>query len=361
MKVDLSRLAGENPPARRKKHPLCFLILGACLLLVGILCFPVKEPEPEEIRMGFLESKEMILDGLPTNGQQKEPEETVSTLAMAGGEEVLDVLTEPSEDAKKAGVLYKDCGGEILERRDGWTKISSGQLTGWVEDQYLLFDEEAASLARETGTRMVIAETASLRIRQEPSLSGDVIGLVKEHDTAKITGIMDDGWVEVDYHQKTGYVSLDHVDLESVPKTGKTVEELMEQKKRTEAGRKTVRAGYAGTASDLQMLAAIVYCEAGNQPYEGKVAVADVVLNRVKSARFPGDINSVIRSPRQFSPVSSGKYDRVLASGHIPESCYQAARDAMSGVSYVGECLFFKNPAIAGAHPGITIGNHVFW
>ena len=112
---------------------------------------------------------------------------------------------------------------------------------------------------------------------------------------------------------------------------------------------------------DRTLLAAIIYCEAGGESYEGKVAVGNVVLNRVKSAAFPDTVEAVIRSPGQFSPVASGRFDRILTSGRIPESCYQAAEDAMNGISYVNACLFFKNPHIAGAHAGITIGNHVFW
>ena len=109
------------------------------------------------------------------------------------------------------------------------------------------------------------------------------------------------------------------------------------------------------------MLATIIYCEAGNQPWEGKVAVGNVVLNRIASGSFPNDMDSVLRAPSQFTPVGSGKYDRMLGSGRVPQSCYDAAQAAMDGESYVGGCLYFKNPKIAGAHDGTVIGEHVFW
>ena len=66
-----------------------------------------------------------------------------SDLVMANVSKAANVRTEPDEDAAKAGVLYKDCGGRILERRDGWTRIQSGDLVGWVKDDYLLFDDDA--------------------------------------------------------------------------------------------------------------------------------------------------------------------------------------------------------------------------
>lgn len=112
---------------------------------------------------------------------------------------------------------------------------------------------------------------------------------------------------------------------------------------------------------DLMQLSAIIYCEAGGESYEGQVAVGAVVLNRVKSPSFPNTVSEVIRAAGQFSPVSSGRFDRVLSSGSIPAVCIQAAQDALNGANPVGSALYFKNPKKAGAHAGLTIGNHVFW
>ena len=60
---------------------------------------------------------------------------------MADVQDALNVRAEASEESEKVGLLYKDCGGRILERKDGWTKIKSGDLIGWAKDDYLLFDE----------------------------------------------------------------------------------------------------------------------------------------------------------------------------------------------------------------------------
>lgn len=116
--------------------------------------------------------------------------------------------------------------------------------------------------------------------------------------------------------------------------------------------------GMEFSSSDLDMMAAIIECEAGGESYTGKVAVGAVVMNRVRSSLFPNTIAGVIYQNKQFSPVGSGRFAIVLARG-ANESCYEAAREAMSGVSPVGNCVFFRTP-IPGL-TGIQIGGHIFY
>lgn len=111
--------------------------------------------------------------------------------------------------------------------------------------------------------------------------------------------------------------------------------------------------------SDRKLLANLIYCEAGGEPYEGQVAVGAVVINRLLSAKFPNTIVGVIYQNRQFSPVASGRLELALAQDKATEKCYRAADEAMSGVTNVGNCLFFRTP-IEGL-TGISIGGHIFY
>lgn len=113
------------------------------------------------------------------------------------------------------------------------------------------------------------------------------------------------------------------------------------------------------TENDRYLLANLIYCEAGAEPYEGKVAVGSVVINRVLSSKFPNTVLGVIYQNRQFSPVASGRLELALATGKATQSCYQAADEAMAGVTNVGNCVFFRTP-IEGL-TGINIGGHVFY
>lgn len=110
---------------------------------------------------------------------------------------------------------------------------------------------------------------------------------------------------------------------------------------------------------DLQMLATIIYCEAGGEPYAGKLGVGAVVINRLLSSRYPDTIVGVIYQNKQFSPVGSGRFEIALANGSATSSCYQAAQEAMNGMTNVGGCVYFRTP-IEGL-TGLQIGGHIFY
>ena len=105
------------------------------------------------------------------------------------------------------------------------------------------------------------------------------------------------------------------------------------------------------------MLAALVECEAGGESYDGQLAVASVVVNRVKSGAFPNTVSGVIYQGGQFSPVASGRFAMVLAKG-AAGSCTQAANAALSGNTNVSSLYFCQ--ASSGVS-GTVIGNHVFY
>lgn len=110
---------------------------------------------------------------------------------------------------------------------------------------------------------------------------------------------------------------------------------------------------------DRMLLANLIYCEAGAEPYSGQVAVGAVVINRVLSSRYPNTIVGVIYQNKQFSPVNDGHLALALANDRATASCYQAADEAMRGVTNVGQCVYFRTP-IPGIN-GIRIGGHVFY
>lgn len=110
---------------------------------------------------------------------------------------------------------------------------------------------------------------------------------------------------------------------------------------------------------DRYLLANLIYCEAGNQPYEGQLAVGAVVINRVLSSKFPDTVTEVIYQRKQFSPVLDGHLALALANDRATEACYRAADEAMSGVTNVGNRVFFRTP-IPGLE-GLQIGAHIFY
>lgn len=111
-----------------------------------------------------------------------------------------------------------------------------------------------------------------------------------------------------------------------------------------------------GSSDDTALLAALIYCEAGNQSYEGMVAVGAVVMNRVYSSSFPNSISEVIYQGGQFTPASSGSLSSALANG-VPSACYDAAVAAIGGENPVGGALYFNT----GSGKGMKIGDHQFY
>lgn len=132
--------------------------------------------------------------------------------------------------------------------------------------------------------------------------------------------------------------------------------------------------------AEMDMLTAMIYCEARGESYEGQLAVGYVIMNRVRSNKFPNSLEAVLRQNRQFEPAGSGRFDIVLTAywGKIPgvigesewNSCQQAAMVCVNSDSNVGESLFFRTHApvpqlvenLAAAEvPYWIIGNHIFY
>ncbi|NMO95689.1 cell wall hydrolase [Paenibacillus lemnae] len=122
---------------------------------------------------------------------------------------------------------------------------------------------------------------------------------------------------------------------------------------------------YALSAEELLLLQKIVMAEAEGEPYEGKVAVANVVLNRLRSANFPDTIRNVIYQKYQFSPVANGRMDRVKPS----KETIKAVTAALHGHKAVSDdTYFFLSLTLAQdltVHHSRTfskkIGNHSFY
>lgn len=288
-------------------------------------------------------------------GAKREKE---SDLVMVNVQVAMNVRAEADEKSDKVGLLYKDCGGRILERKDGWTRLRSGDLVGWASDEYLLFGEEAEELADEVGNLIVLIKTEALCVREEPNVDAQAMGFIPEDEELEIIEMLDDDWISVKYDEKVGYVSAEYVDIDFHIDEGETMVAIQ---KREEAERKAKLTANQGAVvvggDDTRLLAALIYCEAGSETYNGKLAVGAVVMNRVRSPAYPNTISGVIYASGQFTPAINGKVARVYG-GDIPESCYQAAQAAIAGETNVGGATHFRR---AGNHEGLLIDHQVFW
>lgn len=288
-----------------------------------------------------------------------------SNLVMAKVNEYVNIRQEADQDAEKVGVLYKDCGGDILEKNNEWTKIKSGDVTGWIKNEYLYFGKEAEEVAKDVGVLTAYANTETLRVREEPSLEAGIVGLLANGQA--VEAIAEEGdWVRVSYEGTTGFVSSEYVRVEFGIDTAESMEAIREREEaqraraaaEAEAKRVQQKEAVFATASELDILAALIQCEAGGEPYEGQVAVGAVVMNRVRNGGYPNSITEVIYASGQFVPASGGRMESLILNKTTKASCVQAAQEAINGACNVGDALHFRRN---NGRPGLVIGNHVFW
>lgn len=292
---------------------------------------------------------------------------------MADVEDFLCIRAKGDADAEVVGKLYPTSVATVAKQGKNWTKITSGDVKGYVKTEYLLFGSDAYANAKKVCKKYAHVQTDGLRIRSKANENAQVISVADKKDRLLLNKKADkkDGWVAVTVKAGNGYVSADYVKV----KLGTTdavsiAEEIAAQKAKEAAERAaavtaaasapaaTQHAATSASVDDTTLLAAIIQCEAGSECYEGKVAVGAVVLNRVRSSSYANSISGVIYQSGQFGPASNGSLARVLASGNISSSCRQAAADALAGADPTGGKLSFHR---ANGRDGVVIGNHVFF
>ncbi len=263
------------------------------------------------------------------------------------GNTALNVREEPSTESPWVGKMYAGSGGYILEEGDGWTKIESGSVTGWVSNDYILTGDAGREKALEDSELVIEVLSDALKVRSAPTTAEEnKLRAIYGGETYPVVSV-DNGWVEIEYsEEKTGWVAADYVEIRYSYEVAMSKEEIEE----AEAARKhkdvatTTRSSHAASYDETTLLACLIQCESGS--YEGQLAVANVILNRVNSSKFPNTITEVIYAAGQFSPVRSGSLDARLAKG--PSStALQAATDALNGTNNIGDYLYFRSASSA--------------
>lgn len=348
---------------------------------VNIVTTPSEEIEEEVTEEATEEATEEEVVPVEPTPEELEQQEWQNYM-MPNVEESLNVRVKPNVDADIAGILEKGDRATVLEVGLLWTKIESGNLVGYVSNEYCLYGADALVYAKENCRTIATTTTAGLRIREEMNIESVIIHSLDEGDQLVVdtSATTDEGWVAVSYDEGTYYVCADYVTVSIEVGTGITIEEIEEIAREEEARRiaeeerrareeQAKREAAEKVASDnsamrevdeLTLMAAIIYCEAGAEPYETQVAVGAVIMNRIKSDRFPNNLYDVLSQNRQFMPYRTGVLAKALANGSATDSCYEAARATLyGGEDNTDGCLFFND--YYGTQEGIRYGGMVFW
>lgn len=292
---------------------------------------------------------------------------------MADVKKQMNVRAEASGDAELVGRFRKGDVAEVVEKGEEWTKIRSGNVEGYVKNSYCVYGLDALAYAKENVDTRATVTVNGLRVRSEASTeSGSIVASVSKGATLIVDTETEvpEGWIAVGYIGKTRYVSSEYVDVHFATTEAITIaeeKEIARKKAEEEAKRKAAqtteitvvqRESYDASTDEIMLLAALIQCEAGGEKYEGQLAVGAVVMNRVRSSRYPNSISEVIYSPGQFTPAGNGTVASVLERGP-KESCIQAAQEAVNGVDNTNGAKSFRQKKSGRA--GLVIGGHVFF
>ena len=344
-----------------------------------------------------------------------------TTTAMASGigvidaKDMLDIHAEANTASAVIGQVMEDGLVAILAKYNDWVQIQAGEIAGWVPAENLveteISNEEAVAaneqvIAERTGAtasedeffaeeEVQQDETAALQAEASKAAQNEIEEVQAAEEAARIeaeaqakAAAEEAARLAAEAQAKAAAEEAARLEAEAQAKAAEEAARLeaeVQAKAAEEAARLEAEAQAkaaaeeaaqleaeaqqaalaaqaaqtaAISAEELKLLANIIYCEAGSESYVGKVAVGNVIMNRVKSASQPNTITEVVYAKGQFSPVRNGSLQRALSSDKADAACYQAAIEALAGAQPVGGKLFFRRN---NGRSGQVIGHHVFY
>lgn len=158
-----------------------------------------------------------------------------NSLAFAKVTNYVNIRDKASEEGEIVGKLYDNAAATILGKEDGWYKIKSGSVTGYIKGEFLVTGEKAVKIAKEVGNRIAVVNTTTLKVRKEASTDSIVLTLIAIGDDLKVTKELD-GWVKVQLEENSyGYVSMDYVMLQTSYEEAVSIEEEQQRLAEEEA------------------------------------------------------------------------------------------------------------------------------
>ena len=349
-------------------------------------------------------------------------------------EDALNIRETADEEGEILGRMYVGAAGDVLGTEGDWTKIKSGDITGYVATDYILTGEEASAQAEDYMTDTVVVKDEKVCVREYGVETADVLYHAAKDEVLILNekhsmngwynirladgsyGYISEDFVTVQHGYSEAY-SIDEIDAvktakqeiqeeleaeeakaaeeaakaeaeaaeeaaeeeeqqeeageaeektETEEKKEEKKEEAKEEKQeetKSEEKKETKEDPIDTSATDLYLLAAITYCEAGAEPYEGQLAVANVVLNRLRSGKYGSTLSDVIYAPYQFTGCQMSTFQGALKTGGS-SSCLMAAQEALSGKNNIGGCYYFRpyrNVNLGALGSYTIIGTHVFY
>lgn len=305
--------------------------------------------------------------------------------------EYLNVRAEANAESEVVGKIFAGQGGEVIWQGDTWSLIRSGNVEGYILNEYAWFDSDVEEHVASKAQLFAVVDTDKLRVRNKATKNSATLGMVVEGDKLEIVELGDE-WTKVIFEQASAYVATDYIKTEHIIGTGMTIEEEQEairaeqerqaaikaeeerkKKEAEEALEKAIKnsgfaqivqtSAYSLSEEDAYLMACCVSAEVGSSSYECQLAVANVILNRLKGGYYGNSVRNVIYAKNQFSVVKNGSMDRYIKNGPKPMAV-KAVKDALAGNNnMVGFTNFIYLPCadFSKYSEYIIIGSEVFY
>ena len=298
--------------------------------------------------------------------------------------DLLNVRREADEGSDVLGMLAKGTIGELVKVEGLWAEIKTDSVSGFVKSEFILTGDEASKLAEQFDKNPELLAPSEVEVTEEETEadseetdtqddyqedSEEIYDDTEEITTEEVTEAeTEEPTTEADTEKTvTEEVTTEEITTEEITTEEVTTEEITTEEVTTEHIPSTddlsIHSAGGFSADDVRLLAAIVYAESGSESYEGQVAVANVVLNRLYTGRWGGTLHDVIYAPYQFTATETWAFKNVYDNG-APDTTMSAVYDALNGYNNIGGYLSFRptwymDPSTVEDHK--VIGNHCFF
>lgn len=308
------------------------------------------EQENQEIEEQKIEEQSHTEDDREEKEEQSETEiGQEPELVIATVDNYVNIRDRADMEGEVIGKLYDHSVGTLIEEtEDGWYRISSGSVDGYVKAEYVLRGEEGQALADEVGKRLATVTTVTLKVRMDPGTDAKVLGLVPLGDTLTVSEEVD-GWVKVSVEEGEGYVSTEYVDVytENVHAESKAEEEerlAKEEAERRQAAEAAAREIARRQAAEEAQKRQAAEAERQRQAASSRSASADTDQSRVSGGQTSA------------ATSASGGQSRTQASqpAQTPAKQPDPAENTSSAGSNLGSSIasyglqFVGNPYVYG-------------
>jgi len=313
----------------------------------------------------------------PTPKVTVPPKQKYANIGISFAKDYVNIRMKPSTKSESVGKLYRNSAAEILKTKDGWFYVESGSVKGYIKCDLLKTGLSDDTLIKKYGTPMARVNVDGLNVRKDPDMDSKKITTIYQEETYRVLDTKGD-WIKIDLEDEkiNGYVKKEFVELEAEFKDAiskKQEEKILQLKAEKRIKNQTIIKhgnGFNYTDDDLKLLVCLIQAEAGHQSYECKLAVANVVLNRVKLHK--ASFTAIVYSPGQFSVAKSGSLQKQLNrfdhfSNQAELLTIKAVKDALAGSNNIGSRRFFHTYAAAvkkgydKKSTAVKLGGLMFW